>query len=612
MSAPVPLNSGCCAPPCPDNPQTAVPGPAGENAFSFTVGNFTQPNVGANVTVTLTHDGWVAQGQIVFVQGGGYYQVVSLSGLTVTLNNLGVNGNASPGATVNGGAKVSPGAVSGVSGNAYTTTSANFTQPAVSAQVNVQVVNSSWASVGQYVFVSAGGTYQVFGIPDSTHLQLTNLGYSANAAPATLITSPQTVSPAGPQGPTGSAAGITLNSLSPTTTKGDLIVDNGANNPLASDVRLGVGTDGKALVADSSQATGLNYATITPNTAATSGDIAIFNGTTGTPIPLQDSKMLITADGALQSTPSGGNARGTKAIDLQVDRAANTQVASGNDSTLSGGQNNTASGATSTVSGGTGNTASAANTTVGGGTTNTASVAGATVAGGNTNSASNTNATVGGGTNNAASGSGSTVAGGSTNTASGFLTTCGGGSGHSVAGSNSTVSGGASNSTTAAMCTVPGGEQAAAVNWGQMAHASGQFAGAGDAQTSELLWRILTTDATAGVEAFLDGGGISARAIVPTNTAWAFVVRVVGRSSAGVCAVWETKGGIQNNAGTVSLINTNTQAVIVDGTGSTWGVSGSLAVTADNTNKSLKIAVTGAVATNIRWVAHARLVEVNF
>lgn len=53
-----------------------------------------------------------------------------------------------------------------------------------------------------------------------------------------------------------------------------------------------------------------------------------------------------------------GNARGSKANDLQVDRASATQVASGNNATIGGGQNNTASGNMSTVPGGTGNIAS--------------------------------------------------------------------------------------------------------------------------------------------------------------------------------------------------------------------------------------------------------------
>src|SRR5262252_2253492 len=126
MAAPVPLNSGCCAPPCPDNPQTMVPGPAGENAFSFTTTPFNQPLVGSSVVVGLTHDGWVVPGQVIFVQGGGYYQVVSVSGLNVTINNLGNTGNSVPGTPVNVGSTVTPGGTGGSSGVAYTTTTANF------------------------------------------------------------------------------------------------------------------------------------------------------------------------------------------------------------------------------------------------------------------------------------------------------------------------------------------------------------------------------------------------------------------------------------------------------------------------------------------------------
>jgi hypothetical protein len=474
----------------------------------------------------------------------------------------------------------------------------------------VQVVNSSWAALGQVVFIASGGYYSVFGIPDGTHLNLTNLGYTGNAAPTTVIASPQNVSPGGLVGPTGPSGAVTLNAISPTTTKGDLIVDNGANNPAASDVRLGVGTNGQLLAADSTQATGIAYKSVLPNAAATDGDIVIFSGTTGTPMAVKDSLLLISATGAIQSTPSGGNARGTSAIDLQVVRGANTEVASGNDSVISGGQSNTASALNSTVGGGTTNAASAITSTISGGSNNATSGQQSSIGGGDSNTASNTGSTVGGGTGNTASGSRSTVAGGSGNTANALDSTCGGGVTNTVSGSSSTIAGGSTNSTSGNFCTVPGGEQAAAVNFGQMAHASGQFAAPGDAQTSELIWRILTTDATAGVEMFLDGA--AQRAVLALNTSWAFVVRLIGRSSAGVCAVFETKGGIQNVAGTVTLIAANTQTVIVDGTGSTWGVTANVAITADNANKSLKVAVTGAVGTNIRWVAHARLVEVNF
>jgi hypothetical protein len=54
----------------------------------------------------------------------------------------------------------------------------------------------------------------------------------------------------------------------------------------------------------------------------------------------------------------GGNQRGLHAVDLQSSRSANTQVASGNYSVISGGYSNTASGTSSTVGGGGSNTAS--------------------------------------------------------------------------------------------------------------------------------------------------------------------------------------------------------------------------------------------------------------
>ncbi len=408
--------------------------------------------------------------------------------------------------------------------------------------------------------------------------------------------------PAGPQGPGGTGpqgaqgsqggqgaqgtqgvqgAANTLNSLSPTTTRGDLIVDNGANNPLANDVRLGVGTDGKALVGDSSQPTGLSWKTIAPNTVATSGDIAIFDGTTGSPVPVKDSKLLITSDGAIQSTPSGGNARGTKATDLQIDRAAATQVASGTNSVLAGGQNNTASGTGSAVAGGD---------------TNLASGVSSAVVGGNTNTASNLDTFVGGGTQNVASGSGSSVVAGAQNTVSATFGFIGGGSNNTNAGQYACIIGGIANQiqSGAPYSTVLGGTFGNAYLYGQIVHAQGIFA------------------ALANVEAFLDGPAGAERAVIPLNTSWAFCIYLCGRSSAGVGAAWKVEGAIQNIAGTVTLVAAVTKTVIADGTGGSWGVAGNFAVTADNTNKSLKLAVTGAGATNIRWVAHARIAELQF
>lgn len=492
--------------------------------------------------------------------------------------------------------------------NAFTVTSLNFSVPAIALSVTVTVADSVWAANGQIVFVSTAGYYQVTGIPLSTQLTLKNLGYPGNAAPATVITAPQQVSPGGLEGPAGSAPSVTLNDLSVTTSKGDLIVDNGALSPAASDVRLGVGSNGKALVADSTQPTGLNYKTITPNTVTNDNNIPRFDGTSGNPMPLQDSKLLITDDGAIQSTPSGGNARGSKAVDLQVDRAANTQVASGADSVVAGGKNNTGSGSNSTVSGGSGNLASGTNATVSGGTANTASDTSATVSGGTTNTASKDLATIGGGSLNTASGSGAAVLGGQANTASGGNASVLGGSFNIASATDATTVGGTANQATATY-SVASGNTALANKHAQKSHSAGAFFTGGDSQATELIWRNLTTDATP-TELFLDGAAL--RAVVPLNTTWGGIMTIVGRSSAGVGAVWEVKFGIQNNANTVSLISAVSVAMIADGTGGSWGVTGNAAVTADNINKTLKVAMTGFAATNIRWTAHARFVEVNY
>jgi len=614
MSAP--LNPGgagaCCAPQCSTAPAYQIPGPAGVNAYTFTTALFTMPAVGGTVLVDVENSIWVGAASFIFIEGAGYFEVSSIpDGTHVLLINTGYSGNKAPSQNIPAHSKVVAGGPGGNFGNAFTTTTGTFTMPAVSSNVTVGVLTSEWTTPGAYVFITTAGFFKVISVPDSSSLELENLGYPDNAVPTTVINSGQQVVPTGPRGAAGATGTTVLNDISPTRFKGDLIVDNGSNSPTgAADVRLGVGSDGKALVADSSQATGLNYATITPNSAATDSDIAVFDGTSGTPCKLKDSKLLITSDGALQSTPTGGNARGSKAVDLQVSRSVVTQVASGQSSGILAGENNTASGLDATVAGGKQNTASGQASGVAAGQANSASATNAFVGGGNNNAASNTGASVGSGVDNTASGQYSSVASGFDNTASGDYSSVASGIGNVASGSESNVAGGGSNTASATASAVTGGLQANARLYGQISHSAGQFGSQGDSQLTELIWRIATTDATANVEAFLDGSAV--RAVIPTNTTWGFDILVVGRSSAGVSAMWRVTGAIQNNSGTVTLTAAVTTSVLADGTGSTWGVAGSVAVTADNTNKSLKIAVTGAAATNIRWTAHARIVELGY
>lgn len=90
------------------------------------------------------------------------------------------------------------------------------------------------------------------------------------------------------------------------------------------------------------------------------------------------------------------------------------------------GQPNSASGDFSTIGGGEGNTASAQLSTISGGENNTASGIGGTVSGGAANRAIGTASTVGGGLSNTASGRDSTVSGGTQNCAGGSNSWAGG------------------------------------------------------------------------------------------------------------------------------------------------------------------------------------------
>lgn len=474
--------------------------------------------------------------------------------------------------------------------NSFTTTTSNFTMPNVGNPVTVPVVSSAWAVPGEVLFVQFAGYFTCTSIPDSTHVTITNLGYTGNVAPASNVVSGAQVGPGGLQGPTGSAPSTTLNALSPTTTKGDIIVDNGANAPNANDVRLGVGTNGKVLVADSVQPTGLNYAAITPNTVTNLDNIPRFAATSGTPVAVKDSKLLITDDGSIQSTPTGGNARGSKATDLQVDRAVATQVASGANAGVLGGANNTASGLESTVAGGRGNVASGDDSGVASGVLNTASGTASFAGGGNANTASGTN---------------SAVCAGFTNIATQTDAFVGAGANNSATAVGSAVVAGVGNTASGNYSAMLGGLNGKAYLYGQQAYASGSFGTQGSAQRSTILSRASTTDATP-TNLTLDGG--AALMVLNTNTVWGFRGQVVGRTSAGVCAMYSVSGAIKNNGGVTTLVGAVTVAAAVADGG--WPGGASVTITADGVNNALQVQVVCAVATLCRWICNLELTEI--
>lgn len=189
--------------------------------------------------------------------------------------------------------------------DSYTSTTNTFTVPAQLATVNIPVAVSSWAAVGQIIFIPVAGYYAVTAVPDATHITARNLRndatgvYASNAAAAVVIASSSKVSPGGLQGQQGTSP-ASLNALSPTTTKGDLIVDDGTGAGSAHDVRFpATGVQLKVLHADTTKTLGLEYRSIdlTGVTSSLSGALPIASGGTGA----ITAPLALAALGAFQS-----------------------------------------------------------------------------------------------------------------------------------------------------------------------------------------------------------------------------------------------------------------------------------------------------------------------
>ncbi len=291
-------------------------------------------------------------------------------------------------------------------------------------------------------------------------------------------------------------------------------------------------------------------------------------------------------------------------MDLQVVRSAVTQVASGIESFVGGGENNTASGDDSAVSGGTGNIASGDSASVSGGAGNTASSDFTHVGGGANNTANGDYGVVVGGNNNTA-GNLSIVGGGNDNTAAQSCSILGGDT-NAASGSVASVGGGSDNTASGDFSSVPGGSHAIANHHGQIAHASGRFTGDGDAQHSHVIYRGITTNVTP-TEIFLDG--TSLQLLIPADTTWAFraLVSVRRTDVNDESAAYQLLGCIDRNAtaGTTAIVGSVTKTVIAEDTAA-WDIS----ATADVATGALAITVTGENAKVLRWVCVMEITHV--
>lgn len=243
---------------------------------------------------------------------------------------------------------------------------------------------------------------------------------------------------------------------------------------------------------------------------------------------------------------------------------------------------------------------------------------------GSGNSSTGNSSITPGGTNNTASGDYSIAinyGSSATNTysyAEGYSTTSSGIASHSegystIASGNYSHAGGITTTASGIAATAFGLNSIASGNYATAIGVGGNASHYGEyclgvngtpitlAQFGNAGYFIQTTDATANVELFLDGTTATQRFVLATNTAYYVQIQVVGFGPNGNYVIYTGQGTITNLLGTVSLVNGTLSLTQSQYLGTLNGTAAE--VVADNTNKSLKIEVTGIASTNINWIA---------
>jgi len=159
------------------------------------------------------------------------------------------------------------------------------------------------------------------------------------------------------------------------------------------------------------------------------------------------------------------------------------------------------------------------------------------------------------------------------------------------------------------------GRNAKAELYGKLAYTAHDF-GASSIYSQAGTYVLMsdTTDATA--EALTTNNstaGATNQIILPNNGAYSFSGTIIAREDAtdgSDYASWEIKGALLRDANAASTVLGNgiKNKLYASAGASAWDI----ALTADTTNGGLKIEVTGAASTNIRWVATVNTSEVTY
>lgn len=248
-------------------PTGVVPGPKGDqgdpgtdgvgiNAFTLTGGSgFTVPAIGSDVAMIVFGSAWMSVGQIIYIRSAGFYRVSLITdGTDISATNLGYPGNAVAGTVI---ASAQPIVAAGLQGPAGATGS-GVTSVGLTVPSWLTVTNSPVTSAGTLAVTPTAGQTQnrVLATPNGAAGPVSLrvlVAADLPPVPGAGLTGTVPIANGGTGQSSGSAA---YNALSPTTTKGDLPVNNGAGN-----TRLAVGADGLLLTANAASATGLAWLT---------------------------------------------------------------------------------------------------------------------------------------------------------------------------------------------------------------------------------------------------------------------------------------------------------------------------------------------------------------
>jgi len=296
--------------------------------------------------------------------------------------------------------------------------------------------------------------------------------------------------------------------------------------------------------------------TASPNNTINAVCIGPVGGTTNVDLVLKPKGSGALISHVADSAATGGNKRGANAVDFQRNRFAAADVASGSESFVGSGIGNRATGSYSAVPGGSSNNVS-----------------------GQSGCALNEQ--------NVVSGRGALAING----------------GNAAAGN----------------CSLASGTYASSDRVGMQAFAGGRFAVTGDGQIVSFCVGGRTTNATPvalrttsiasgdGSGTYTSGGAV--RITIPPGKILFAMVSIAGvKSDGSSAACYCRKVAIKNVSGTTSLVG----SVETIGTDHEDNASTDVAITADNTNDSLEITVTGIGAETWRWVAHVEGLEIAY